>query len=172
MKLTMQIAKQTAPPFLMLSLFNVNGPGLWFLLWIPAVVLLYSIIRLCYLVITRDRDTTKNTNPQVIRPVLSIVISILLIVITVFSFRQASEQSLNLALQLQQACNEQQQCLAQLPEGIPLYAEHQNRASLGGVKSYPAFYDTDRKTFKLTLQRMPESIVVFSGGVGLELTQQ
>lgn len=172
MKLIMPIARQIAPPFLLLSLFTVNGSGLWFLLWIPTVALLYSIIRLCYLVITRNKKVNENTNLQFIRPILSSIISILLIVITVFSFQQASEQSFKLALKLQQACNEHQQCLAHLSEAIPLYGDHQNRASLGDVKSYPVFYDTDRKTFELTLQRMPDSNVVFAGGVGLELTQQ
>lgn len=125
---------QVLPPMLLLLTFNSYGPALWFLLTIPVVCALVCIVLLPFKLIRLQQHRR-----YLLRPVLTITITVAIIGIANWSYSIAERQFESTARVIEVVCKVQDACPASLPEWRKV-TEGVYRSTVGTYITYPITY--------------------------------
>ena len=151
---------QIIPPLVLLLVLNAQGPGLWFIMGLPALCGLISLLS----IIIKLFQFKKNKQ-RLIRPLLTVLIFVLIFSVAQLSYKHAhslaQSQAQILLLSCQPAC----------PKSINGWQQKDevSRSVLGDLISYPVFYRNKGNGFELELFQSNSFGDVFSGQAGGEL---
>ena len=157
---------QIIPPSLMLCVFftTTSGTSLVFIagfLVLPVLVSLISII--AKLIFFRKRKY------YLIRPILTIAVFILILIIANWTYKIALDHTINEARMIHQQCNENIAC-PENPVGWQIDGSRIRKNDLGFWLKYTASYNYNKGSFNIRLYRGPDLGDNIAGGINLPFT--
>ena len=152
--------RQIVPPLSLLMAFSTHGPGFWFLIGIPVLCLLISlitlIIRLC---------NFKKNKKLIIRPILTISISSVLFIIASYSYSIATSEADEIFKSIDAQCKLNNVCPRQIEGWEELEAGKSYRKKVGGFIRYPLTYYNYENKFSLYLHQFSDLGKNYDGGI-------
>lgn len=154
---------QVIPPLLMLGVFltTTNGTSLVFLaglLLLPVLVSLISIVvKLIFY---------KKRKYYLARPVLTIAIFVLVLVIAHWTYQVALDQTVSEARTIHRLCNDNAVC-PEKPAGWRIDGAWIRKTDLGFWLKYTASYTHHKQSFNIRIYRGPDVGDNITGGVNL-----
>lgn len=127
-------AFQILPPMLLLLTFNRHGPGFWFMLTVPGISAVISLVLLPFKLLQ-----LKQQRRYLLRPTLTILIAAALFWIAIWSHSVAERQFESTANTIDTLCKAQKECPTSLP-GWQKIGEESYKSTMGTFVTYPVYY--------------------------------
>lgn len=156
---------QTIPPFLMLSLLFLTdkGTALVFLAGLFIIPVLISFLSIIFKLIN-----LKKRKYYLLRPILTIVSFILMIMIANWTYYTARDQAIAEANTILELCNTHMLC-PQQPPGWQTDGRWIQKNDLGTWFSYSASYYYKPESFEIRLYQGPDLGDIITGGINTPL---
>lgn len=154
---------QFAPPLIMVSplVWTSSGTSLVYLV---GLLLLPVLISLVSIVVKLIRFRKKKY--FLVRPLLTIVLFVLVLVIAGWTYRIARDQAIEEARIIHLQCNQESSC-PKNPGGWQAQDSRIFRSDLGFWLKYTASYQYEEKGFVIRVYRGPDLGDIISGGIDL-----
>ncbi|GAA3935395.1 hypothetical protein [Litoribacillus peritrichatus] len=150
---------QIIPPLLLLGFFSRSGPGFWFLLGIPALCFLISVISL----VIKLFNLKKNRS-RIVRPGLVLIIFSGLFSAANYSYQVAVEEADEIFHSFNEDCRLNSECPLR-PDGWEEVEAHRRyRLQVGGEIKYPLTYTYHGDHFSLYLHQSVDMGKHYEGG--------
>lgn len=151
---------QVVPPLLLLFIFTTNGPGLWFTM---SVVLFAGFIS--FISILGKLFKLKKNKKFFLRPILTISIAFLILIIANYSVNEAKEKTLEIAKDIEKTCQKNNRCPKTLSNWQELKADKRYKTKVGKYIKYPVFYNNLGNHFTLYFYQSLDLGTEYSSGV-------
>lgn len=138
-------ALQILPPLSLLFIISRHGPGMWFLLMVPGLCFLVSVISLA----AKSFNLRRNRD-RIVRPTLTIAVSVSLFFLATYTYSNALKQSQVVFEALSKDCVSVVQCTPDLSSWELRFDGRYSRTVGEGI-TYPLFYSRLDNGFRLQL---------------------